>query len=1020
MEGTNTTSNMNVNINVQGQAALEAAIKRAEYLENTVLPKVAASANAAGRAINAMGSSAKALDPIITRASFLGHTTLPKMISSAKIAAQNINALGGAAASLDPMLTKTSSLGQTALPKVAASAKEAIQSVNDLGGAANALDPLAERASYLSKTVMPKLTAAAKQVESGFEKIGGQLPGNDVNEPPNLSKAEELPSKEAAAPSKAGLLSMDIGANTEKGLDKIEKKAAKSQGLFHQLGSAIKKALFVDPILNALQQGIQQLGNMMQTGISNMASAWPALGQSLGSVKDSLAGLSNSFGAMMSPILMTVLPIFNQIINAAITAANAIGMFFARLFGGRGTYVKIGKAAGGAAKSTSGVGSAAKNAAEDMKELDKATNTLGIDELNVLQQPEANKSSSSGSGGGGGEGGGLTYEEVAIDSSIAAFADTLLQKLEPAREALGKLQVELDRLGQFAWQGLVDFYNTFLMPVGDWVLGEGLPRFIDAITNGLAIIDWGNINASLHGLWEALAPFAIHVGEGLLWFWESVLVPLGTWTVNAILPVFLDALAAVLSILNGVAEALTPAWQILWDVFFVPLGQWTADLAVAALEGLATALEHISDWVSENSELVAGIVTVFAAFAAGFAIVSIATHIINAIQTISTAIGGFVTFLTEGFGMAPLIIGAIIAALILLITHWDEVQAAFAAAAEWFSAVWQGFCDSFSLLWQTLCETFGIFYETMLKPIFDGLLQTLLWLWTEYLKPLWDNLLLLFQSVGELLTALWQNILLPAITAIGQSLMMLWTNTLLPLVQFFMNLFGPAISAVVNAVGTVFGSFFAIISTIVSSVIQLFTGVINFFKNVFAGNWSAAWQSIATAFSGIWNTISNGLKGILNKIIGALNGLIRGVESGINYILSGVRAAFSFIQGIIDGASNLLSKVGIDVHFEMPEIGDVHFGQIPTLASGAVLTQRTLFEGGEYPGAQTNPEIVSPLSMMKGAFRQALAEQGGMGGSFTAEQPIELSLDGDVFYRAMVKIKQNRGVTIGSAFAEAY
>ena len=52
----------------------------------------------------------------------------------------------------------------------------------------------------------------------------------------------------------------------------------------------------------------------------------------------------------------------------------------------------------------------------------------------------------------------------------------------------------------------------------------------------------------------------------------------------------------------------------------------------------------------------------------------------------------------------------------------------------------------------------------------------------------------------------------------------------------------------------------------------------------------------------------------------------------------------------------------------------------PRLASGGVLTGETLFVGGEYSGASTNPEIVTPQNIMAETFRKELGRMGGAGG----------------------------------------
>ena len=60
---------------------------------------------------------------------------------------------------------------------------------------------------------------------------------------------------------------------------------------------------------------------------------------------------------------------------------------------------------------------------------------------------------------------------------------------------------------------LKDFYSDFLVPVGEWVLGKGLPDFVDALNKGLMNIDYSKINDALKELWKALAPFAINVAK---------------------------------------------------------------------------------------------------------------------------------------------------------------------------------------------------------------------------------------------------------------------------------------------------------------------------------------------------------------------------------------------------------------------------------------------------------------------------------------------------------------------------
>lgn len=68
---------------------------------------------------------------------------------------------------------------------------------------------------------------------------------------------------------------------------------------------------------------------------------------------------------------------------------------------------------------------------------------------------------------------------------------------------------------------------------------------------------------------------------------------------------------------------------------------------------------------------------------------------------------------------------------------------------------------------------------------------------------------------------------------------------------------------------------------------------------------------------------------------------------------------------------------------------------IPRLATGDVAYEETQVIVGEYPSANTNPEIISPVSMMKDSFRDVLNEQDGGG---TRVDRLCINVAGENFY----------------------
>lgn len=135
-------------------------------------------------------------------------------------------------------------------------------------------------------------------------------------------------------------------------------------------------------------------------------------------------------------------------------------------------------------------------------------------------------------------------------------------------------------------------------------------------------IDYDKISGALDDLWDSLTPFALNVGEGLLWFFQNVLTPLGTWTANELLPAFLGILAGVFDVLNTAIEALKPMGEWLFDNLLRPIAEWTGGIIIDVLTGISDGLTKLSDWISEHQTLFEVFVTMISALGIAFAIAS--------------------------------------------------------------------------------------------------------------------------------------------------------------------------------------------------------------------------------------------------------------------------------------------------------------------------------------------------------------------------------------------------------------
>jgi hypothetical protein len=623
-----------------------------------------------------------------------------------------------------------------------------------------------------------------------------------------------------------------------------------------------------------------------------------------------IAGLSTSFynlrvalGKAIIPILSAIIPYIKAVIDWLVVLVNQFAQVISLLFGVEIGIGSAGSSADSTADSIGGVADAAQDAAGGAGSLadntqaaaDAAKGALAaFDDLNVLSQ---NQPSTPSSGGGGGSGGGAGVPDVGGISAgalgedvISESVSNLTEKVERLKEvlknlfeptiiALRHLWEALKPVGDFVAQGAIDFYEHFLVPVGQWVLGEGLPRFIDAIANGLETIDWPTINSALVELWDALAPFAINVGEGLLWLWENVLVPLAAWTISDVLPKFLIYLAVGITVVSAVLERLAPLAEALFDTFLDPLAAWLGEDVATLLAAFAAA------WLAVN--IAVGIWTVVAGIAA------VAT----------TAFGIAVAVLTSPITLVILAIGALVIAGYLLITHWDEVKA---KAAE----LW----DSIGNTGKAAVVAFGIAMTLfVLGPIglvilaIGALILVIYWLVTH-----WDEVKAKAAEVWDSIVEKWHGA-------------WAWFNSkvLIPLKRMFFNAW--------ESIKGWFSGAWEDIKSIWEKATDWFRE--NVVDPVRLG-FDVGLELVRTAFDTIWTGITDLIKTQINIILGFIQAMVDGAAAGVNTVISGLNSLSVSVPDWIPLIGGKSWSVNIN---------PITAPTIPLLAQGAVIPPNAAF-----------------------------------------------------------------------------
>ena len=144
-----------------------------------------------------------------------------------------------------------------------------------------------------------------------------------------------------------------------------------------------------------------------------------------------------------------------------------------------------------------------------------------------------------------------------------------------------------------------------------------------------------------------------------------------------------------------------------------------------------------------------------------------------------------------------------------------------------------------------------------------------------------------------------------------------------------------------------------------NGITSIFGNIPNWFRDKF----SQAWQAVKNVFS-TGGRIFDGIK----------DGILSGLKSIVNAIINGINKVISIPFNGLNSALRTIKNAEIMGMRPFSWISTVQIPQIPRLAKGGVLYDETLVMAGEYSGAKTNPEIVTPQNIMYDTMRRALLD----------------------------------------------
>lgn len=518
-------------------------------------------------------------------------------------------------------------------------------------------------------------------------------------------------------------------ANSNSKLSRSFKGASKSAGSARMsIGRMLTMSVLfssVFRILSALTQGI--IG-----GFNNLAQYSKTTNANISTLWGSLIRLQNAFATAFSPILTVVTPILSRFIDLISTAITYVGMFFSYLAGNK-TYTKA------LAVQKDYAASLDKTAKSTKKATKAAKDYLSpLDEINRYTTNKDTDTTPSGSGANGTPTSKM-FEEVPIDAPpiFEKIKDVLGQIFQPFKEAWereGKNTIDaakyaLSELGALAksvgssmlevWTNgtgtqilstMLQIAQGLLTTIGNiarqldiaWnknAVGTAIIQAIaDAFQKVLDIINrlvwdtaqWaGSLNFypllnSIKNLFESMSPLIEAIGSFLERLYTNIILPMLTWLIESGLPFLINLLA---------------------DLFdFLGEHQWIIDAIGAALLGAFVS--------SKISPLVLGIRSAITS------LIGVFTGAGGLSGAISMIVAAFDRFAVAS-NVIPIAIALAVAAIVLIITHWDQLKAAMSKLMDWIKGV-------FATDWHAQFGVFGDVVEVFLnsfKGIFNSIKQ---------------------------------------------------------------------------------------------------------------------------------------------------------------------------------------------------------------------------------------------------------------------------------------------------------
>ena len=429
---------------------------------------------------------------------------------------------------------------------------------------------------------------------------------------------------------------------------------------------------------------------------------------------------ARTIGYLFIPALSAILPVLIAIIQGITSLTQRfIGLFGIEMPSWTDMTNQLGQAAVGTDdlfNDMTGTAAATKAAADAAKKLKDYT--MGIDELNIMKPPEADK----GAAGGPNINPFGVYDMIGGAKGLSAIVAPVLAEFKklgvvfkPFLDALGRVWDALKPFVKNVWQGFVDFWNNTMKPMAVWTINTIGVAALETIRK---ILEWFNDHpnaAKLLG--EALGAFVALKGLDM--------------TIG-ILSTFFGLLGGAfgLSNITGVIDGVGRGIGGIIDV-------------VAGISTMSIPIKS-APWVRDLTNTGIGIKDLFAGS--------------GAVGGVGTAISGiFDAFATGGASEGFTALGAALGP-----TGWIAIGVALIATVIW--ANWDKISKWGTDLWDSLAPIRQLFTDTV------ATMKTAMAPAMDALSSAWDQLKVAMSNIWDIVVLVWNLLGQPVIEQLGTAI----------------------------------------------------------------------------------------------------------------------------------------------------------------------------------------------------------------------------------------------------------